>query len=117
MTPSEIRATVIGPNRLQGIVFFLQELAAQVAEANELARTKQPAKTHSHVTEHAITSPARVRSGKIFYVHRWQSLVQESMLFGFTPHEGQKQLADLEVGESTTGTMGTDDNSTISRRK
>ena len=121
MTPEEIRNVVVEPNRLQGIVFFLRELTAQAAEANEIARVA----SISHGSRsrgvklggaHAVRSTVRNKSGtKRFYVDRWKSAVEANMLPEFVPKEGFKEIEDLELNESTEGRLGNDDNGKLKR--
>ena len=115
MTPDEIRSQVIGTNRLQGIVFFLRELTAQVAEANELARSQKPKGVKIGGTEAVVSSVRRSSSTKRFYVDRWKSAVGASMLPEFIPKKGFKEIEDLELGESTEGRLGSDENGKLTR--
>jgi hypothetical protein len=121
MTAEEIRKAVIGPNKLSGIVFFLRELAAQTAEANELARTQmltQKPKGMKQAAGNAVRSAARGSSSiKKFYVDRWKTAVDASMMPEFVPKEGFKSLDDLEVGESSEGKLGTDNEAKVTRKQ
>jgi hypothetical protein len=119
MTSDEIRKAVTGPNRLQGIVFFLQELAAQAAEANEIARAQMLShrlKGHKQAATVSIRSVSRMSSGtKRFYVDRWKTATEQSMMPTFIPKEGFKGLDDLIVGESSEGLLGSDNDGKVKR--
>ncbi len=83
---------------------LLKELVAQVAEMNERGRVRAHAKQPKQPKQ--MASAARP-NGKKFYNHMWSMSVGEDMLNHFTPDQGQKWPAELEINESSTGICGT----------
>ena len=111
-TTCDVATDQVAP-QVNACAFFLQEVAAQLAEIKELLAAKQ---------ERAATGkrPKQIKSamrmnGKKFYVHCWTMTAGEDMLSGFVPNEGQKPISELERTEFTVGTLGSNKDCKISR--
>lgn len=122
MTSEEIKAALIDnetPNAARDVVFFLREIAYQLATFNEREVKKNTGKRNGVKVPTESASLMRKTSGKkLFYVGApWNTTVETNILPTFTPHEGSKVLDDLAVGEETKGILGTLPDATVTRKQ
>lgn len=110
-TTCDVATDQVAP-QVNACAFFLQEIAAQLAEIKELLAAKQQSLRGKKPKE--MKSNMR-RTGKEFYVDCWTMRTTEDMLSGFVPDARQKPISELERTEFTIGTLGSNKGCRISR--
>lgn len=98
-----------------GVSFWLREIAAQLAEANQIARAIRPKGTKQAATTSIPSSVRRSSTSKRFYIERWKTAVEASMMPEFAPKDGFKDIDDLLVDEWSEGRLGNDHNGKVKR--